>query len=721
MIGTFSFGIKRRGNIESFLGDRLTYLLIGSGYYPLCSIVGWANKANTARAIRYSKRHEIPYRRLEDGFLCYAMHPNLTRHSRPLSLVIDDDGIYYDATKESKLERLISEINLTQHERKRTRQCIDKIVKYNLSKYNHSSDSSIKLKNAKRVLVVDQTCGDLSIKYGLANKDSFREMLEAAKQENPDAEIIVKIHPDVITGKKAGHFASHDFKDVTLISHHVNPIALLKQVDKVYTVTSHMGFEALMVGKSVVCFGMPFYAGWGLTDDRTKCARRKKRRTLEEIFYAAYISYSLYINPDKGKRCEIEEVIDYLILQKTITEKKYENLYCVGMSLWKRAVIRPFLRSDAKNIEFIRSTRVLKRKYCENGNCAVLIWGYKNNKKAEAICNRLSLPLLRMEDGFIRSVGLGTDLVRPSSLVVDEGSLYYNYHKPSRLENMLNQGICDSSILERAKRLRQEIVNNRVTKYNQYSNHHLNLPISKTKRIILVIGQVEGDASLKYGGVDIFTDKELLQTVRAGNPDVFIFYKPHPDVLASNRKEGSVGMAPESVCDSVVGDIPITQCFSCVDEVHTITSLAGFEALLHGKEVHTYGMPFYAGWGLTYDRHENKNRTQRLTVDELVAATLIKYPRYVNWETGLYSTPEVIIDHLIVQRTHIKQETDHFKVPLIKSSWRMPGSRKSLKRLDSGIRRNDKIQLIQSFLNWINRCCRKVYNLTQTVVKSYNV
>ena len=36
-----------------------------------------------------------------------------------------------------------------------------------------------------------------------------------------------------------------------------------------------------------------------------------------------------------------------------------------------------------------------------------------------------------------------------------------------------------------------------------------------------------------------------------------------------------------------------------VDEVHTLTSLTGFEALLRGIEVHAYGGPFYAGWGLT--------------------------------------------------------------------------------------------------------------------------
>jgi len=53
--------------------------------------------------------------------------------------------------------------------------------------------------------------------------------------------------------------------------------------------------------------GMPFYAGWGCSNDRQKCSGRTNKRSLEEIFYIAYIMYSHYINPDKKCRCEIEE------------------------------------------------------------------------------------------------------------------------------------------------------------------------------------------------------------------------------------------------------------------------------------------------------------------------------------------------------------------------------------------------------------------------------
>ena len=50
---------------------------------------------------------------------------------------------------------------------------------------------------------------------------------------------------------------------------------------------------------------------------------------------------------------------------------------------------------------------------------------------------------------------------------------------------------------------------------------------------------------------------------------------------------------------------------SLVDEVHTITSLVG--QIRHRKKVITYGLPFYAGWGLTEDRISCPRRKRKLS------------------------------------------------------------------------------------------------------------
>ena len=83
------------------------------------------------------------------------------------------------------------------------------------------------------------------------------------------------------------------------------------------------------------------------------------------------------------------------------------------------------------------------------------------------------------------------------------------------------------------------------------------------------------------------------------------------------------------------------------DEVHTLSSLAGFDALLRGKAVFTYGLPFYAGWGLTHDALAPVPwRHRTLTLDMLCAGVLLRYPLYFDWKTCLFTTPEAVVEQL---------------------------------------------------------------------------
>ena len=242
----------------------------------------------------------------------------LPLYRRGISFTIDDLTSYFDATRPSRLEKLLNDQTLVVSDEQKLRagKCIEKIVANHLTKYNHQPifDPEIGRKGVKKVLVVDQTYGDMSIAKGWGSEETFKEMLAAAVKENPDADIIVKTHPDTMTGNRGGYYTGlkpHD--NIYTQTEPINPISLIKSVDKVYVCTTQFGFEALMCGKEVHVFGMPFYAGWGLTHDRQKCERRTNTRTLEEIFYIAYIIYSHYVNPDKKCRCEIEEAIDYLL------------------------------------------------------------------------------------------------------------------------------------------------------------------------------------------------------------------------------------------------------------------------------------------------------------------------------------------------------------------------------------------------------------------------
>jgi capsular polysaccharide export protein len=240
------------------------------------------------------------------------------RYQKGISFTIDDLTSYFDATRMSRLEQMINDKNLvvTDEQKQRARRCIDKIVETHLTKYNHQPiiEPKIGREGVPKVLVVDQSYGDMSIAKGLGSDETFEKMLECAIKENPDADIIVKTHPDTMTGNRGGYYTGlkqHD--NIYTQTEPINPISLIKYVDKVYVCSTQFGFEALMCGKEVRVFGMPFYAGWGLTNDEQTCPRRTNKRSLEEIFYLAYIVYSFYVNPETQKECEIEEAMDYLL------------------------------------------------------------------------------------------------------------------------------------------------------------------------------------------------------------------------------------------------------------------------------------------------------------------------------------------------------------------------------------------------------------------------
>jgi len=241
-------------------------------------------------------------------------------------------------------------------------------------------------------------------------------------------------------------------------------------------------------------------------------------------------------------------------------------------------------------------------------------------------------------------VGLGAELVRPLSWVMDRTGMYYDATRPSDLEQLLQQGEFAPQILARAAALRTRLVACGITKYcvgqRDWKPPH-------DARVILVPGQVESDASVRMGAPALRTNIELVRAVRAANPHAYLVYKPHPDVTAGLRLPGpDEHRVPES-CDEVVGDIDMGVLLQRVHEVHVLTSLAGFEALLRGRLVVSYGQPFYAGWGLTRDVVPVARRTRRLSLDALVAGALILYPRYASRAGGGLISAEEALDELL--------------------------------------------------------------------------
>jgi capsular polysaccharide export protein len=350
---------------------------------------------------------------------------------------------------------------------------------------------------------------------------------------------------------------------------------------------------------------------------------------------------TVYRDPFSAAPASVIKTIETLGHWRNIIDANTTIAVASGIAWWKRREIERFLWAP-RPLVFTRSTsRAIRVARKRRGGVA--IWPSRVPLTLTDGCAQLGVPVIRIEDGFVRSVGLGSNLVPPLSITVDGRGIHYDPGRPSDLEYLLENTTFPSELLERAEALRALIVTQGISKYG--SGDLLDVPARKnSRRLVLVPGQVEDDMSVVCGGGDVTGNADLLSRVRTLEPDAEIWFRPHPDVDAGHR----TGAVPDAEAlqwaDRVVRGGGMAPLLDRVDGVHVLTSLTGFEALLRERDVTTHGAPFYAGWGLTRDLAGAPHRRSRqLTLLELCAGVLILYPRYLDPVTLLPCPPEVLI------------------------------------------------------------------------------
>ncbi|MFM9846388.1 MAG: beta-3-deoxy-D-manno-oct-2-ulosonic acid transferase [Hyphomicrobiaceae bacterium] len=325
---------------------------------------------------------------------------------------------------------------------------------------------------------------------------------------------------------------------------------------------------------------------------------------------------------------------------------------CFGVSWWNHRAVATLLAQPTWRPPFYDTFGdALERAATITGD--LVAWAAKLTPEDEAAAAARGVRVIRIEDGFLRSVGLGAGLTSGGSYVLDGRGIHYDGSRASDLEHLLETADVTPEQRARGLRLVDSIRQARLSKYNVGRRARSSVPGGG----ILVPGQVAGDAAVAHaqehlasGAGEANPNLALLKAVRARNPAAVIVYRPHPDVAAGLRPGRIARANALTYANHVAADADIADLLDAAQRVETLSSLTGFEALLRGKPVAVHGLPFYAGWGLTEDLIASPRRTRRRTLDEVVYLTLVAYCRYVDPAARRVRTAEEQVARLAQQR-----------------------------------------------------------------------
>ena len=615
-----------------FLNRRLRRILhlagwrISFGLPPAQAAIGiWGASPTAWRGRRVASLRGGRIITVEDAFLRSVLPGRASgpvARRGPLGLLIDPYGLHFDPSRPSLIERLIHDpASAALHQD--ARHGIARLRALQMSKYNHHQPD-LAPPAPGYVLVVDQTRGDASLMG--AGRALFLQMLAAARAENPGCPLLIRSHPETAAGLRAGHLTRDDLRGGDhFCDAPISPWKLIEGARAVYAVSSQLGYEALLAGQRPRLFGQPFYAGWGLSQDEFPLPPdRRGRATRETLFAASHLRAPVWYDPCRDRLTDFDSVVNQLQAETSAFQQDRAGHLAYGMRLWKRRSIARFFGSGP-GVRFAR----------QPSPQVTLVWAGRSGPVPQAA---------RVEDGFLRSRGLGAALTPPLSLVADDLGIYYDPGRESRLERLIAAPPPPGGEA-RAMALIAGIRSTGLSKYNQGGGQ---VALARGKGpLILVPGQVQDDASIRLGAGGERSNLALLERVRAENPQAILIYKPHPDVEAGLRPGDIASADLARLADHVAHHADPVALLDQVDEVWTITSTLGFEALLRRVKVTTLGVPFYAGWGLTRDLGPvPARRRARPGLAALAHACLIAYPRYHDPISNLPCPPEVALQRL---------------------------------------------------------------------------
>lgn len=360
----------------------------------------------------------------------------------------------------------------------------------------------------------------------------------------------------------------------------------------------------------------------------------KNGLAIDRVLETVLQKNSCWFEPYEGHAVAPVTALQILHLLETRWAENDRPVHCFGAQYWNHPSIMAIFTGKGGSVAFHDSeAETIAAAEADGGS--IVSWAGRTTAAMEEACAAKKIGLIRIEDGFLRSVGLGAGLATGAMLALDDQGIYYDPSRPSRLETLLQTAQLSDGQKGRGEALIQQYAGIRIKEPADSSYSFV-----MDKRVVLVIGQPDDETN----GPDI--DLNLLRAARQRNPDVHIVFIPSTGGEQDLDKDKVAKRDILRLADEVASNVNLADLVEACDEVETFSSSMGFDALLRGKLVTVHGLPFYAGWGLTNDLSACNRRTMRRSLAEFVYLTLAVYARSVDPVTLLPCTPEFLFERL---------------------------------------------------------------------------
>ena len=285
--------------------------------------------------------------------------------------------------------------------------------------------------------------------------------------------------------------------------------------------------------------------------------------------------------------------------------------------LWKKYEIF-WLQKQRTSVHYLRLLRG-----------GILIWsGGGVSAGVIKIANEIGATLLTIEEGILSRCGWRKSYSVP--LFADVGPYAPAGLQVSRLMTMVNAPeLDDEGLLARAATFRARYLDMRHSILEKYERQASAIFSDKSKHVLAVWedhGECLDDQIIAF-----------LESVRQREKrkKVFCLAVRNGEVFTP---DGLPGLIRASCC-FLTHPAEIDALLDSAAAVHVRSSLIGFEALLAGRPVITYGGEWYAGWGLTEDV-QPAVRSRKLSLDQLTALTFFLSARYTAPYSHEHLSPE---------------------------------------------------------------------------------